>query len=92
MKKKSVEIIFTFKDRCRYWLRFPGLKEKKLNDQIKKLQSERADGSELITKPMVTDSGEQSELTVIDVFVTPSGHEYRLGKIPVAEDSIFFKK
>lgn len=44
MKKKSVEIIFTFKDRCRYWLRFPGLKEKKLNDQIKKLQSKRADG------------------------------------------------
>lgn len=91
MKKKSVEIIFTFKDRCRYWLRFPGLKEKKLNDQIKKLQSKRADGSELITKPMLNDSGEQSELTVIDVFATPSGYEYKFGKIAVAEDSVFFK-
>lgn len=91
MKKKSVEIIFTFKDRCRYWLRFPGLKEKKLNDQIKKLQSKRADGSELIIKPMLTDNGEQSELTVIDVFVTPSGYEYKFGKIAVSEDSVFFK-
>lgn len=91
MKKKSVEIIFTFKDRCRYWLRFPGLKEKKLNDQIKKLQSKRADGSKLITKPMLTDNGEQSELTVIDVFVTPSGYEYKFGKIAVAEESVFFK-
>ena len=91
MKKKSVEIIFTFKDRCRYWLRFPGLKAKKLTAQIKKLQAERADGSELITKPMLNDSGEQNELTVIDVFATPSGYEYKFGKIAVSEDSVFFK-
>ena len=91
MKKKSVEIIFTFKDRCRYWLRFPDLKEKKLNDQIKKLQSKRADGSELITKPFLTDNGEQSELAVVDVFVTAAGYEYKLDKISISEDSVFFK-
>lgn len=91
MKKKSVEIIFTFKDCCRYWLRFPGLKEKKLTAQIKKLQTERAGGSELISKPFLTDNGEQSELAVVDVFVTAAGYEYKLDKISISEDSVFFK-
>ncbi len=91
MKKKSVEIIFTFKDRCRYWLRFPALKDKKLTAQIKKLQSERVDGSEVITKPMLTDNRDQSELTVVDVFVTTAGYEYKLGNISISEESVFFK-
>ncbi len=89
MKKNSSEIIFTFQGRCRYWLRLPGLEEKKLSSQIKKLQTERAGGAEIVTKPLLN-NGEQSELAVVDVFASPSGYEYRLGKIPIAEDSIFF--
>nr|DAD83079.1 MAG TPA: hypothetical protein [Caudovirales sp. ct1Jx6] len=40
-------------------------------------------------KPLFS-NGEQSELAVVDVFVSPSGYEYRLGKIPIAEDSVYF--
>ncbi len=89
MKKNSSEIIFTFQGRCRYWLRFPELKEKKLSTQIKKLQTERVGGAEIVIKPLFS-NGEQSELAVVDVFVSPSGYEYRLGKIPIAEDSVYF--